>query len=104
MRTRSAVTEAEGEKATEVRSISGAKPTTSPLASRIKKQGAPPRGVLVPRKVAEPGIYKITHGRICLGHVDGDSIYANVGSEVELSAQEAGRMLEEGTVEYLRAE
>lgn len=80
---------------------------TSPagvLRSRIHKQGRIQPGVPQVRRVLAPaGLYRVLHGRICLGHVDGETVYVEPGGEVMLSEEEAGRMLAEKSVEKVAA-
>lgn len=78
----------------------------SSLANKIKKQGTPPKGAIESKvPVGTPGVYEVLHGKICFGHdpETGESIYAYQGAHVELSAEEAGRMLHEGATDHENA-
>lgn len=70
------------------------------LASRIKKQGKRVEGMpAISRPVGEAGLYEVIHGRINFGYdAHGDAVIAEKGAVVELTPEEAGRMLREGTV------
>lgn len=74
------------------------------LKGKVLREGMPMIGMPTEGHVeGKPGIYRVTHGRICFGHSVEGGVYATQGALVELDASEAGRMLEEGTVELVRA-
>lgn len=69
------------------------------LKSRVKKAGKKMNSSAIPSFAkGEAGLYEVVHGRILLGYEDGEPVYVNEGGQVELSADEAGRMLAEKTV------
>jgi hypothetical protein len=74
--------------------------TAASLRSRIRQNGPDPKGLPSPKPVlGKPGLYRVTRGRVCMGHADGETVYANEGATIELTAEEAGRMLADQTVE-----
>lgn len=77
-------------------------PKAGSFKSRIRKQGKPLAGLpsISSGKRGEAGLYEVIHGRINFGYdaASGEAEVALPGAVVELSAEEAARMLDEGII------
>lgn len=70
------------------------------LAARIRKNGDSLKEKIgKPSYPKEPGgLYQVIFGTVHLGYEDGEAVVVNTGGQLELTSEEASRMVFEGTV------